>query len=85
MSLIGREAFERFVSPRENFLNPPPVPETPIVTFTSGCTALNSSAIASVIGNTVLEPSILIVPDNSSVPSCFSSSSGMVFLRKGNQ
>ena len=40
-----------------NFLKPPPVPETPTVTRISGCSFRNSSATASVIGNTVLEPS----------------------------
>jgi hypothetical protein len=29
---IGREAFETSVSPRQNFLKPPPVPEMPTVT-----------------------------------------------------
>ena len=50
LSLIGLEASEISISPLPNFLNPPPVPETPIVTFTLGCTVLNSSATASVIG-----------------------------------
>ena len=31
---IGREAFAMSVSPRQNFLKPPPVPETPTVTRT---------------------------------------------------
>ncbi len=49
------------VSPRQNFLNPPPVPEMPTVTRILPRLAIwNSSATASVIGNTVLEPSILI-------------------------
>ena len=30
---IGREAFEMSVSPRQNFLKPPPVPEMPTVTL----------------------------------------------------
>ena len=48
------------VSPRQNFLKPPPVPEMPTVTLTSPFLAFwNSSATASVIGYTVLEPSIL--------------------------
>ena len=63
LSLIGLDALLILVSPLENFLNPPPVPETPIVTRTLGSTALNSSATASVTGYTVLEPSILISPD----------------------
>ena len=49
------------VSPRQNFLKPPPVPETPTVTRTLPRFWIwNSSAYASEIGNTVLEPSILI-------------------------
>ena len=63
LSLIGLDALLTLVSPLENFLNPPPVPETPTVTRTLGSTALNSSATASVTGYTVLEPSILISPD----------------------
>ena len=63
LSLIGLDALLILVSPLENFLNPPPVPETPTVTRTLGSTALNSSATASVTGYTVLEPSILISPD----------------------
>ncbi len=48
------------VSPRQNFLKPPPVPEMPTVTLIAPFFAFwNSSATASVIGNTVLEPSIL--------------------------
>ena len=39
------------VSPRQNFLNPPPVPEMPTVTRTSPPFAFwNSSATASVTG-----------------------------------
>ena len=33
-----------------NFLKPPPVPEMPTVTCTFGCTSLNISAVAAVIG-----------------------------------
>src|SRR5262245_12181778 len=56
---IGRDASEMSVSPRQNFLKPPPVPEMPTVTLNRWRVACwNSSAIASVIGNTVLEPSI---------------------------
>src|SRR5262245_33795373 len=59
---MGRDAFEISVSPRQNFLNPPPVPEIPTVTFTLPFIDFwNSSATASVIGKTVLEPSILTV------------------------
>ena len=62
-SLIGLEASLKSVSSLQNFLKPPPVPEIPTVTLTSGWTFLNSSATASVIGKTVLEPSPLILPD----------------------
>ncbi len=49
------------VSPRQNFLKPPPVPDMPTVTRTLPRLEIwNSSAKASEIGNTVLEPSILI-------------------------
>src|SRR5688572_28126695 len=58
---IGLEASCTSVSPRQNFLNPPPVPEIPTVTCTAPRASFwNSSAIASVIGNTVLDPSTLI-------------------------
>ena len=60
---IGRDAFDMSVSPRQNFLNPPPVPAMPTVTRTLPRFEIwYSSASASAIGNTVLEPSILIVP-----------------------
>ena len=58
---IGREAFAMSISPRQNFLKPPPVPAMPTVTRTLPRLEIwNSSASASEIGNTVLEPSILI-------------------------
>ncbi|MCY1551259.1 hypothetical protein D9M68_875760 [compost metagenome] len=57
------------ISPRENFFMPPPVPDTPTVTFTSGASARYSSATASVTGYTVEEPSIEIEPDISLPPS----------------
>jgi hypothetical protein len=60
LARIGREAFEMSVSPRQNFLKPPPVPEIPTVTRTLPFLAFwKSSATASVTGNTVEEPSIL--------------------------
>jgi hypothetical protein len=50
------------VSPRQNFLKPPPVPEMPTVTRTRPFLAFwNSSASASWIGKTVLDPSIAMV------------------------
>ena len=60
VALIGREASLMSVSPRQNFWNPPPVPEMPTVTRTPLLAFWKSSATASVIGNTVLEPSIWI-------------------------
>ena len=51
------------VSPAQNFSKPPPVPEMPTVILTSGFSSRNSSAAASVSGPTVLEPSIVIVPE----------------------
>ena len=51
------------VSPAQKRLNPPPVPETPTVTWTPRSVRLpNSSAIDSVIGKTVEEPSTWISP-----------------------
>ena len=55
---IGREALAMSSSPRQNFLKPPPVPETPTVTLIRPWFWIwNSSATASLIGYTVLEPS----------------------------
>jgi len=48
--VIGREASLIAVSPLQNRLKPPPVPEMPTVTFTFRCALRNSSATASVIG-----------------------------------
>ena len=56
--------------PAQNFLNPPPVPLVPTVTRIprpSGVRA-NSSARALMIGATVLEPSMTIVPGGLAVP-----------------
>ena len=62
---IGREASEMSVSLAQNFLKPPPVPEIPTVTRTLPPVAFwNSSAMASEMGNTVDEPSTLIVPES---------------------
>jgi hypothetical protein len=54
---MGLEASLMSVSPRQNFWNPPPVPEIPTVTRVPGFAFWNSSATASLIGKTVLEPS----------------------------
>ena len=54
---IGRDASLMSVSPRQNFWNPPPVPEIPTVTRMLGLAFWNSSATASLMGKTVLEPS----------------------------
>ena len=62
LSFIALDAFDIAVSPGQNFLKPPPVPETPTEIFTSGFKIVNSSATAWVIGKTVEEPSINISP-----------------------
>src|SRR6187431_2637690 len=59
LGLIGRDAPLIAISALQNFLNPPPVPDTPIVTR-AALALRNSSATASLIGNTVLEPSTAI-------------------------
>src|SRR5215210_2800345 len=64
-SLMGREASEMSVSPAQNFSKPPPVPDAPTVILTPGCSSLNSSPAASANGKTVLEPSILMLPESS--------------------
>ena len=61
-SLMWRDASLMSISPAVKRLKPPPVPETPTLTRTSGWTLRNSSATASLTGKTVLEPSISIVP-----------------------
>jgi hypothetical protein len=57
---MGREALE-MQSAHAEFLEAAPVPEIPTVTRTPGCVFWNSSATASVIGNTVLDPSIRMI------------------------
>ena len=61
--LMNRDALEMSVSFSQNFLNPPPVPETPTGTRTPENFPWNSSATAALIGPTVLDPSTRIVPD----------------------
>ena len=58
------------ISPRQNFWKPPPVPEMPTVTFTPAVAFWNSSATASLIGNTVLDPSSVtrVVPPDEDAP-----------------
>src|SRR5687768_11265924 len=59
--LIGRDAPVMSTSPRQNFLKPPPVPDSPTVTVP--CPAFwKSSATACDTRNTVLDPSTLIGP-----------------------
>src|SRR5919108_265330 len=67
-SSIERDASETSVSPAQNFSKPPPVPDVPTVTFTFGFWPWNSSAAAWANGPTVLEPSILMLPDRSPPP-----------------
>ncbi len=47
---MGREALEMSISPRQNFLKPPPVPEMPTVALMPLLAFWNSSATASVTG-----------------------------------
>ena len=54
---IGREAFERSISLRQNRSKPPPVPEMPTVTRRGGFRFWKPSAAAIAYGPTVLEPS----------------------------
>ena len=61
--LIARDALEMSVSPAQKRLKPPPVPETPTCTRTFGATARNSSATASEMGKTVLDPSMPTSPE----------------------
>ena len=50
------------VSPAQNFLNPPPVPEIPMTNRADPpMESPQSSTIASVMGKTVLEPSMSVV------------------------
>ena len=56
------------VSPAQNFSKPPPVPEVPTVIFTFGFSPWKASWAAWANGATVLEPSILIVPERSPPP-----------------
>ena len=50
------------VLPLQNFLNPPPVPEIPMTNRADPPMAMpHSSTIASVMGKTVLEPSMSVV------------------------
>src|SRR4051794_30442667 len=69
LAVIGREASAMSSSPLQNFLKPPPVPEMPMLIFTSGCSLLKVLATASVMRNTVLEPSISILPLSLAEPS----------------
>src|SRR3954452_16903394 len=56
------------VSPAQNFSKPPPVPDVPTVIFTFGFWPWNCSAAACAKGPTVLEPSILMLPERSPPP-----------------
>jgi hypothetical protein len=60
---MGLEALFISMSPAQNFLKPPPVPDTPITKRAEPPMDFpQSSTIASVMGKTVLEPSISVVP-----------------------
>ena len=60
VSLMLREAPVIEISPAQNFLKPPPVPDTPMV-IRAAFVRWNSSATASEIGKTVLEPSMATI------------------------
>ncbi len=62
------------ISPAQNFSKPPEVPASPTLILTFGLSSLNSSAAACANGNTVLEPSSLMVPERSLLPPPSSSS-----------
>src|SRR6187402_562207 len=64
---MGRDAPVMAISPAQNFLKPPPVPETPMVTR-AGLVFWNSSATASVMGNTVEDPSMAMMDSSCLVP-----------------
>src|SRR6185436_11928869 len=67
-SLIGREALETSVSPAQKRSKPPPVPETPTVTWTPLFSCWNSSAARVTSGPTVLEPSVWMRPERDASP-----------------
>ena len=66
--LTGREESETWVSFAQKALNPAPVPVDATLTRTLGWSLLNSSATASLMGKTVLEPATAISPDSSILP-----------------
>ena len=65
---IGREAFERSISLRQNRSKPPPVPEMPTVTRAFLFFFWKPSAAAIAYGPTVLEPSAVTVPLSAEPP-----------------
>src|SRR6187402_9450 len=67
---IGLDALLTLTSSRQNFWKPPPVPEIPTVGVRPlGLALPYSSATASAIGNTVLEPSTVMSAAGASPPS----------------
>src|SRR5215211_5641673 len=66
---MGREASEIWVSPAQNASKPSPVPAPPSEICMSGFSWLNASDAAWVIGSTVLEPSVEILPETLPPPS----------------
>jgi hypothetical protein len=60
--VIGREAFWRSISPRQNLAKPAVVPDTATAILTAGCALTKASVTAAVSGATVLDPSALIEP-----------------------
>jgi hypothetical protein len=60
---IGRDASARLISPLQNRVKPPPVPEMPTVTLTALAPARRKSSAAAVVyGPTVDEPSAVMFP-----------------------
>ena len=66
------------VSPTQNFLNPPPVPDNATDAWTPGFAIWKSSATAAVIGYTVLEPSMVTEPDRAGAEPSGATLSGAV-------
>ena len=58
------------------------MPETPTLTRTLLCMIMNSSAAATVMGKTVLEPSMMMLPLRPESDSCFPQAAKMAKLAK---
>src|SRR5215213_9426074 len=67
---MGLEASEIWVSPLQKASKPSLVPAPPTSMRASGFSSRKSSAAAWVSGKTVLEPSILMLPETAPLPFC---------------